>query len=67
MQDQQLIETLARFNRERIPERVVHARGAGAYGRFMVTADVTAYTRAAFLPEVGKCTETFIPCWRALP
>ncbi|MEY9934100.1 catalase [Catenulispora sp. GP43] len=60
IQDQQLLEKLARFNRERIPERVVHARGAGAYGRFTVTADVTAYTRAAFLSEVGKTTETFI-------
>ncbi|MFE7188617.1 catalase [Kitasatospora sp. NPDC057541] len=60
IQDQQLFEKLAHFNRERIPERVVHARGAGAYGTFTVTADVTAYTRAAFLSEVGKQTETFL-------
>jgi hypothetical protein len=39
--DQHLLERLAHFNRERIPERVVHARGAGAYGTFTVTADVT--------------------------
>ncbi|WP_431999614.1 catalase [Streptomyces sioyaensis] len=60
IQDQLLIEKLAHFNRERIPERVVHARGAGAYGTFTVTADVTKYTRAAFLSEVGKQTETFL-------
>ncbi|WP_329173380.1 catalase [Streptomyces decoyicus] len=60
IQDQLLIEKLAHFNRERIPERIVHARGAGAYGTFTVTADVTEYTRAAFLSEVGKQTETFL-------
>ncbi|MFF3768322.1 catalase [Streptomyces sp. NPDC001922] len=60
VQDQHLLEKLARFNRERIPERVVHARGAGAYGTFTVTADVTRYTRAKFLSEVGKRTETFL-------
>ncbi|MCZ4097187.1 catalase [Streptomyces sp. SID13666] len=60
IQDQQLIEKLARFNRERIPERVVHARGSGAYGYFEVTDDVTGFTRADFLNTVGKRTETFI-------
>ncbi|MFF4737726.1 catalase [Streptomyces sp. NPDC001262] len=60
VQDQLLLEKLAHFNRERIPERVVHARGAGAYGTFTVTADVTRYTRAKFLSEVGKQTETFL-------
>ncbi|OEV11311.1 catalase [Streptomyces sp. Amel2xB2] len=60
IQDQLLIEKLAHFNRERIPERIVHARGAGAYGTFTVTADVTRYTRAKFLSEVGKQTETFL-------
>ncbi|MBT2509860.1 catalase [Streptomyces sp. ISL-98] len=60
LQDQHLLEKLARFNRERIPERVVHARGSGAYGYFEVTDDVTGYTRADFLGEVGKRTETFI-------
>jgi len=59
LQDQHLLEKLARFNRERIPERIVHARGSAAYGTFEVTADVTAYTRARFLAEVGKRTETF--------
>ncbi|MET9109892.1 catalase [Streptomyces zhihengii] len=60
LQDQHLLEKLARFNRERIPERVVHARGSGAYGYFEVTDDVTAYTRADFLSEVGRRTETFL-------
>ncbi|MET9296220.1 catalase [Streptomyces sp. NPDC003077] len=60
IQDQLLIEKLAHFNRERIPERVVHARGAGAYGTFTVTADVTKYTRAKFLSEIGKETEVFL-------
>ncbi|MEU8785673.1 catalase [Streptomyces sp. NPDC048637] len=60
IQDQLLIEKLAHFNRERIPERIVHARGAGAYGTFTVTADVTKYTRANFLSEIGKQTETFL-------
>lgn len=38
----------------------MHARGAGAYGTFTVTADVTTYTRAAFLSEIGKQTEVFV-------
>ncbi|MFA4966408.1 MAG: catalase [Thermoleophilia bacterium] len=57
LQDQHLLEKLARFNRERIPERVVHARGSGAHGHFEVTHDVSALTRARFLSEVGKRTE----------
>ncbi|GLW53693.1 catalase [Kitasatospora phosalacinea] len=60
LQDQHLLEKLARFNRERIPERVVHARGSGAYGYFEVTDDVSRYTRAAFLAQVGKRTEVFL-------
>ncbi len=60
MQDVHLLEKLAHFDRERIPERVVHAKGAGAYGYFEVTGDVTAYTRAAFLSEPGKRTEVFV-------
>jgi catalase len=60
IQDQHLTEKLARFNRERIPERIVHARGSGAYGTFEVTGDVTAFTRARFLSAVGKRTETFV-------
>jgi catalase len=60
MQDVHLLEKLGHFDRERIPERVVHAKGAGAHGTFEVTEDVTRYTRAAFLGEVGKKTDVFV-------
>jgi catalase len=60
IQDVHLIEKLAHFNRERIPERIVHAKGAGAGGYFEVTKDVTKYTKAKFLNEVGKKTEVFV-------
>ena len=60
MQDVHLTEKLAHFDRERIPERVVHAKGAGAHGVFEVTDDVTGYTRANFLAEVGKQTDVFV-------
>jgi catalase len=59
LQDVHLVEKLAHFDRERIPERVVHAKGAGAWGHFEVTHDVTQYTCAAFLSAVGKRTEIF--------
>ena len=59
MQDVHVLQKLAHFDRERIPERVVHAKGAGAHGYFEVTADVTRYTRAHFLSEVGRKTEMF--------
>ncbi|AZI57547.1 catalase [Nakamurella antarctica] len=59
LQDHHLIEKLAHFNRERIPERIVHAVGSGMHGEFVVTHDVTQYTRAAFLSEIGKTTEVF--------
>ena len=59
MQDVHLLDKLAHFDRERIPERVVHAKGAGAGGYFEVTNDVTKYTRANFLSEIGKKTEVF--------
>lgn len=49
MQDVHLLEKLGHFDRERIPERVVHAKGAGAYGYFEVLEDVTRYTKADFL------------------
>lgn len=60
MQDHHLIEKLARFDRERIPERVVHARGSGAFGTFEVTADVPKWTKARFLSQVGKKTEVLV-------
>ncbi|WP_160119569.1 catalase [Rhodovarius lipocyclicus] len=57
LQDWQLIEKLAHQNRERIPERVVHAKGWGAFGTLTVTHDITRYTRAALFGAVGKTTE----------
>ncbi|WEG13002.1 catalase [Pullulanibacillus sp. KACC 23026] len=60
IQDIHLIEKLAHFNRERIPERVVHAKGAGAYGYLEVTNDVTKWTKAKFLSERGLRTPLFI-------
>ena len=60
MQDVHLLEKLSHFDRERNPERVVHAKGAGAFGYFAVTADVTKYTRARFLSAVGKRTDVFL-------
>ena len=60
IQDVHLLEKLAHFNRERVPERVVHAKGAGAHGYFEVTNDISKYTKADFLSEVGKRTPMFI-------
>lgn len=60
IQDSHLIEKLAHFGRERIPERVVHAKGAGAFGYFEVTHDLSKHTRAKFLSEVGKKTEALV-------
>jgi catalase len=56
LQDSYVIQKMQAFNRERVPERVVHAKGGGAFGYFEVTADVTPWTRAAFLNQVGKRT-----------
>ena len=58
-QDWQLFEKHAHFNRERIPERVVHAKGSGAYGKLTITGDITPYTKAKVF-EVGKETDCFI-------
>ena len=60
MQDYQLMEKMAHFNRERVPERVVHAKGAGAYGTFKVTGDISRYTRAKIFSKVGKTCEIFV-------
>jgi catalase len=57
LQDWQLLEKMAQFNRERVPERVVHAKGSGAFGTFTVTHDITRYTKAKIFSEVGKKTE----------
>ncbi len=55
-----LFEKLAHFNRERIPERVVHARGTGAYGNFTVSKGMKDYTIARFLQQPGQKTEVFV-------
>jgi len=60
LQDVHLLQKLAHFNRERIPERIVHAKGAGAFGYFEVTHDFTKYTKAKFLSQVGKKTDLFV-------
>lgn len=59
LQDYFLHEDMAHFNRERIPERVVHAKGAGAFGTFTVTHDITKYTKAKLFSEIGKQTQMF--------
>jgi catalase len=60
LQDFHLLEKLAHFNRERIPERVVHAKGAGAHGTFTVTHDITQYSHAKVFSEIGKQTDLFL-------
>ncbi|KAJ5681583.1 catalase-like domain-containing protein [Penicillium maclennaniae] len=55
--DTLLLETLAHFNRERIPERVVHAKASGAWGEYEVTNDISSLTSAKFLNGVGKKTK----------
>jgi catalase len=57
MQDYQLLEKLAHQNRERIPERTVHAKGWGAHGTFTVTHDITKFTKAKIFSQIGKKTE----------
>lgn len=59
LQDVWLIEKLAHFAREVIPERRMHAKGSGAYGTFTVTHDITPYTRAKIFSHIGKRTELF--------
>ena len=59
LQDHYLIEQMANFNRERVPERQPHAKGSGAFGYFEVTGDVSAYTRAAVF-QPGTKTDTLI-------
>jgi catalase len=56
LHDHYLVEKLAQFNRERVPERVVHAKGGGAFGVFQTTGDVSAYTRASLF-QPGATTE----------
>jgi catalase len=60
LQDVNLIEKLAHFDRERIPERVVHAKGAGAHGYFLVYRSMAQYTKARFLQDPKKKTPVFV-------
>lgn len=60
LQDHHLIEKLAYFDRERIPERVVHALGADAYGVFKATADLTDITKTTAFQKSGKETPVFV-------
>ncbi len=60
VQDWQLFEKHAHFNRERIPERVVHAKGSGAYGTLTITHDISRYSKAAMFSQLGKKTDLFL-------
>ena len=60
LQDYILHEKMAHFNRERIPERVVHAKGSGAFGTFTVTNDITKLTKAKIFNRIGKETKVFL-------
>jgi len=60
LQDVILHEKMAHFNRERIPERVVHAKGSAAFGTFTVTHDITKYTKAKIFSEIGKQTDMIL-------
>lgn len=59
LQDFILQENLAHFVRERIPERIVHAKGSGAYGKFTVTHDITQYTKAKLFSKIGNTCRMF--------
>ena len=59
LQDIWLLEKLAHFAREVIPERRMHAKGSGAHGTFTVTHDITRYTKAQIFSEIGKQTPMF--------
>jgi catalase len=60
LQDVWLLEKHAHFNREVIPERRMHAKGWGAYGKFTVTHDITKYTKAKIFSKIGKQTDLFV-------
>ncbi|MEV6772552.1 catalase [Nocardia sp. NPDC051030] len=59
LHDHYLIEKLAQFNRERVPERIVHAKGAGAFGELVVTGDVSRFTKAKLF-QPGARTESLV-------
>ena len=60
MQDYYLIEKLAHQNRERIPERVVHAKGTAAHGKLTITHDITKFSKADLFSYIGKETPVFL-------
>ena len=60
LQDFYLHEKLAHFNRERIPERIVHAKGSGAFGKFTVTGDITQNTKAKIFSKIGNECRVFV-------
>jgi catalase len=60
LQDVWLLEKLAHFDREVIPERRMHAKGSGAFGTFTVTHDITRYTKARLFSDIGRKTDIFI-------
>jgi catalase len=60
LQDVWLLEKLAHFDREVIPERRMHAKGSGAFGTFTVTHDITSFTKAQLFSQIGKQTDIFI-------
>jgi catalase len=60
MEDFHLIEKMEHYNRERIPERVVHAKGSGAYGHLKITGDISKYTKAKLFSKVGNSCECVI-------
>lgn len=60
MQDVWYLEKIAHFDREVIPERRMHAKGSGAFGKFTVTHDITRFTKAKLFSKVGKVTEIFV-------
>jgi catalase len=60
LEDYWLLEKMAHFNRERIPERVVNAKGSAAYGTLTITNDITRFTRARLFSEISKKTDCFL-------
>lgn len=60
LEDNWLLEKLAHFDREVIPERRMHAKGSGAFGTFTVTGDITEYSCASVFSKVGKKTDVFV-------
>ena len=60
LQDYWLLEKLATFNRERIPQRIVHAQGSAAHGTLTITDDITKYSKAAVFSKVGKQVPAYL-------